>query len=86
MSNETFRLRPLHRQRRGRHRQVRVLNQTELSALLGVTPEVLKERLDQLGWRYHEDSTGQLWATPQGNLSGVPPDEGPRGHPDGHRG
>ncbi|MEQ8860064.1 MAG: hypothetical protein RIC56_15575 [Pseudomonadales bacterium] len=57
-------IRPLHRQR-GRHKTVRVLGEAELIALLGVSAAELPERLTAIGWRYHEDSVGRVWATEQ---------------------
>ena len=60
----TFKLRPLHRRRKGRRKRVEVLNQNELAQRLGVGVPQLRQRLDELGWRYHEDSAGALWATP----------------------
>ncbi len=59
-----FRIRPLHRRRKGRRKRVAVLNQQELSELLNVSPADLRGLLDELGWRYHQDSAGALWATP----------------------
>lgn len=59
-----FRIRPLHRQRSGRRKRVTVLNQEELAELLDVSVTDLRARLDELGWRYHQDSAGALWATP----------------------
>lgn len=58
-----FRIRPLHRQRR-RRKRVAVLNQDELADLLDVPLADLRARLDELGWRYHQDSSGALWGTP----------------------
>ena len=58
-----FRIRPLHRQRTGRRRPVEVLNQRELAERLGVPLDELRARLDALGWAYHVDSAGALWAT-----------------------
>lgn len=63
MTRDRF-IRPLHRQR-GRHRTTRVLDQEELAARFGVTADALASRLDELGWRYHRDSTGRIWATDQ---------------------
>ena len=60
----TFKLRPLHRRRKGRRKRVEVLNQDELAQRLGVGVEQLRQRLDELGWHYHQDSAGALWATP----------------------
>ena len=60
----TFKLRPLHRRRQGRRKRVEVLNQDELAERLGVGLSELRQQLDELGWAYHEDSTGALWATP----------------------
>ena len=59
-----FKLTPLHRRRKGRRKRVEVLNQDELAQRLGVPVPQLRQRLDELGWRYHEDSAGALWATP----------------------
>ncbi len=59
-----FKIRPLHRRRHGRRKRVAVLNQRELAELLNVSLDDLRARLDELGWRYHQDSTGALWATP----------------------
>lgn len=61
-----FKIRPLHRGRRGRRKRVEVLNQQELAELLEVDLEHLRNRLDDLGWHYHTDSNGALWATPPG--------------------
>jgi hypothetical protein len=61
-----FKLRPLHRRRHGRRKRVEVLNQQELAERLGlegVDCAQLRRRLDQLGWHYHTDSAGRLWAT-----------------------
>ena len=66
-----FKLRPLHRRRKGRRKRVEVLNQEELAQRLGVAVPQLRQRLDELGWRYHQDSTGALWATPPAD---TPPD------------
>jgi len=66
MSN--FRIRPLHRRRKGRRKRVAVLNQDELAQLLNLPLADLRARLDELGWRYHEDSAGALWATPPNQL------------------
>jgi len=60
---DKFHLRPLHRQRQGRHKTVRVLNQEELCALLGVEAPSLAEHLEELGWPFHRDGAGRLWAT-----------------------
>ena len=57
-------IRPLHRQR-GRHRTVRVLGEEELVELLGVPAEQLPARLQALGWRFHQDGGGRVWATEQ---------------------
>ena len=67
---EKFRVRPLHRQRQGQHKRVRVLNQEELCALLEVDAPNLAARLEALGWRFHRDGAGNLWATasPDGEL------------------
>lgn len=59
-----FRIRPLHRRRKGRRKRVAVLNQDELAELLNVSIADLRSTLDQRGWRYHSDSAGALWATP----------------------
>lgn len=63
-------IRPLHRQR-GRHRTVRVLGEEELTDLLGVSAAELTDRLDGIGWRYHVDSAGRVWASEQA----PPPDQ-----------
>jgi len=60
----SFRIRPLHRRRKGRRKRVAVLNQDELAELLKVDPADLRTKLDELGWGYHQDSLGALWATP----------------------
>ncbi len=57
-------IRPLHRQR-GRHRTARVLDQDELAARFGIAADAVPSHLDALGWRYHQDSTGRIWATDQ---------------------
>jgi DNA-binding transcriptional regulator YdaS (Cro superfamily) len=62
---DDFRIRPLHRQRGGRRKAVRVLDQAELADLLGVAPADLAQRLNELGWHYHRDSAGRIWATEQ---------------------
>lgn len=64
MSNDRL-IRPLHRQRSGRHRTVRVLDHVELAALLDVPEGRVAARLDELGWRFHVDSAGRVWATDQ---------------------
>ena len=61
----TFKLRPLHRQRNRRRKRVSVLNHTELAERLQVPLEDVKAKLAELGWPCHEDSGGNLWATPQ---------------------
>ena len=60
-----FKLRPLHRQRSRRHKTVSVLSQVELAERLGVRPKDVKAKLLELGWSFHEDSAGSLWASPQ---------------------
>jgi hypothetical protein len=45
---------------------VRVLDQGELASLLGVDSADVAARLDELGWHYHQDSAGRIWATEQG--------------------
>lgn len=64
MANDKL-IRPLHRQRSGRHRTVKVLGQEELAQRFEVPPERVAERLRELGWRFHEDSSGRIWATDQ---------------------
>ncbi len=59
-----FKLRPLHR-RRSRRKPVSVLNHAELAERFGVAHEEVKGKLLELGWRFHEDSSGGLWAKPQ---------------------
>jgi hypothetical protein len=59
-----FKIRPLHRRRTRRRKRVAVLNQQELAELLNVSVADLADVLDELGWRYHRDSAGALWATP----------------------
>jgi len=59
-----FKVTPLHRRRKGRRKRVAVLNQDELADLLDVPLSELRAALEAAGWRYHEDSTGGLWATP----------------------
>ncbi len=59
-----FKIRPLHRRRTKRRKRVSVLNQQELAELLSVSILNLAGVLDELGWRYHRDSAGALWATP----------------------
>jgi len=44
---------------------VRVLDQEELARLLEVEASGLRRRLEELGWRFHEDSMGRLWAMEQ---------------------
>jgi hypothetical protein len=65
MPDDDFRIRPLHRQRSGARKSVRVLDQDELAALLGTDRADVGKRLDELGWRYHQDSAGHIWATEQ---------------------
>jgi hypothetical protein len=65
MPDDSFRVRPLHRQRGGRRKPVRVLDQGELARLLRVQPEQVGERLTELGWRFHCDPAGRIWATEQ---------------------
>jgi hypothetical protein len=60
-----FKLRPLHRQRSRRRKAVAVLDQAELAERLEVTVDAVKAKLIELDWSYHEDSVGNLWATPQ---------------------
>lgn len=76
MTDDGFHLRPLHRQRSPRHKPARVLGQQELAELLRVAPEDVKARLVTLGWRFHEDSLGAIWATEQ-PLPDPPPDRSP---------
>ncbi len=59
-----FKLRPLHRRRRGKRKTVAVLNQQELAERLGVTVAELRKTLDELSCPYHVDSAGNLWAAP----------------------
>ena len=59
-----FRLRPMHRQRKGRRKRVTVLNHKQLAELLDVPLSEVKAKLDALGCRYHQDSAGALWAKP----------------------
>jgi hypothetical protein len=63
-----FKIRPLHRRRKGRRKRVAVLNQVELAELLRVSIVDLRATLDDLGWGYHQDSAGALWATPPDQL------------------
>ncbi|MCZ6656088.1 MAG: hypothetical protein O7C67_02225 [Gammaproteobacteria bacterium] len=42
-----------------------VLNHAELAERFGVAHEEVKAKLLELGWRFHEDSSGGLWAKPQ---------------------
>jgi hypothetical protein len=67
-------IRPLHRQRNVRHQPVRILDQQELATLLGVEFDAVEARLEQLGWRFHSDSTGRIWATEQSPPDRVTPD------------
>ncbi len=60
-----FKLRPLHRQRSRRRKAVAVLDRAELAERLEVTVDAVKAKLIELDWSYHEDSVGNLWATPQ---------------------
>lgn len=64
-SMSDFKLRPLHRQRSRRRTPVAVFNHEELAARLEVTVDEVKAKLVELGWSFHEDSGGNLWATPQ---------------------
>ena len=59
-----FKLRPLHRRRKGRRPRIEVLNQQELAERLGVAKDDVKRCLDEIGWAYHQDSAGAIWATP----------------------
>lgn len=70
-------IRPLHRQRNARHQPVRILDQQELAALLGVEFDAVEARLEQLGWRFHSDSSGRIWATEQAPPDRVPPEPAP---------
>ncbi len=63
-SMSDFKLRPLHRRRHGKRKTVAVLNQQELAERLGVTVALLKKTLDDMGYPYHVDSAGNLWAAP----------------------
>jgi hypothetical protein len=65
MADDSFRVRPLHRLRSRRRKSVQVLNQDELARLLGIDSQDVGNRLDELGWRYHRDSAGCIWATEQ---------------------
>jgi hypothetical protein len=58
-----FKLRPLHRQRTRRTPTRRVLDQTELAAHFGVEPGEVKRALEAVGWDYHEDAAGRIWAS-----------------------
>ena len=60
-----FKLRKLHRQRRGRRSPVQILDHQELAAYFRVPPTGLKIAMDAAGWNYHEDANGHIWATPQ---------------------
>lgn len=63
MAEPPFRTRALHRQRTSRRKPVRVLNDTELAERLGVSVAQVADRLTELGWPFHRDSAGRLWAT-----------------------
>lgn len=61
----------LHRQRKGRRKTVRVMDQEELAVHFGVAadaPDDLQMALEQAGWPYHEDATGRLWSVSQENV------------------
>lgn len=58
-----FKLRPLHRQRTRRTPTRRVLDQTELAAHFGVEPGEVRCALEAVGWDYHEDAAGRIWAS-----------------------
>jgi hypothetical protein len=60
---------PLHRQRKGRRRPVKVMNHAELAAHFGVEQDQLKAALIEAGWSFHEDAAGKLWASVEGELS-----------------
>ena len=59
-----FKIRPLHRQRNRRRKPAQVLDHDELAELLGVSHDNVAQELARLGWGYHEDSNGRVWATP----------------------
>lgn len=56
-------IRPLHRQRGRRYRSVRVFDQDELAERLGIAPADVPQRLSELGWPFHLDGGGRVWAT-----------------------
>lgn len=58
-----FKLRPLHRQRTRRTPTRRVLDQNELAAHFGVEPGEVRSALEAVGWDYHEDAAGRIWAS-----------------------
>lgn len=57
-----FKIRPLHRQRKGRRKTAKVLDQAELAGWLNVSPDAVEETLDAMKWPYHKDSAGKIWA------------------------
>lgn len=62
-SPPTFRLRKLHRSRTRRVSTVAVLNEAELCANFGCSPESLEGVLRSHALRWHSDSNGQRFAS-----------------------
>ena len=69
VSMSIFKATPHHRRRRHRRRGsgAKVLNEAELSELLGKNRTDLTQELERLDWPYHRDAGNQIWASvPQG--------------------
>jgi len=54
----------LHRQRKGRRKTVKVMDDHELATHFQVAQDQLKPTLIAAGWQFHEDANGRLWSVP----------------------
>lgn len=52
-----------HKQRKGRHRRVEVLNTAELQQRLDVSGDDLERELRRLQLGYHKDARGEIWVS-----------------------